>query len=258
MTITTQQDNTIVEVQNMQTLCSMLMKYPHYAKLGEVGVFAVVQKAKAMNLDPLEALNGGMYFVNGKVEMQGQMMLSLIRQAGHSVSMDPKSTDTHVIMRGKRCDNGDMWNVEFGIEDAKRAGIYRGQWEKYPKVMCQWRCVSMLGRFLFSDVIKGCYVEGEIRDAVPFEAKVVVPQPEPKIQLVTKEQAEELLALFVPCEDEFKTKFLKNVMQKFKCDDFYGLPADCFEKMKTYLQNNQPKQIEDQIEEELKEEVASE
>lgn len=245
MTITTQQDNTIAEVQNMQTLCSMLMKYPHYAKLGEVGVFAVVQKAKAMNLDPLEALNGGMYFVNGKVEMQGQMMLSLIRQAGHSISMDPKSTDTHVMMRGKRADNGDIWNVEFSIDDAKRAGIYRGQWEKYPKVMCQWRCVSMLGRFLFSDVIKGCYVEGEIRDAVPFDAKVIVPEEMPKMELVTKEQAEELLALFVPCSQDFKDKFIKGVLQRFKCDDFYSLPADCFEKMKTYLINNQPKQIED-------------
>jgi hypothetical protein len=255
MTITTQQDNTITYVQNMQTLTSMLMKYPHYAKLGEIGVFAVVQKAKAMNLDPLEALNGGMYFVNGKVEMQGQMMLSLIRQSGHSISLDPKSTDTHVIMRGRRADNGDIWNVEFSIEDAKRAGIYRGQWEKYPKVMCQWRCVSMLGRFLFSDVIKGCYVEGEIRDAVPFEAKVAL--PEPTVAQISKDQAEELLALFVPCDAEFKTKFMRGVMFKFNCEDFYSLPADCYEKMKTYLQNNQPKEIEEQIEE-LNEEVASE
>lgn len=261
MTITTQQDNTITEVQNMQTLCSMLMKYPHYSKLGEVGVFAVIQKAKAMNVDPLEALNGGMYFVNGKVEMQGQMMLSLIRQAGHSVSMDPKSTDTHVLMRGKRADNGDIWNVEFSIDDAKRAGIYRGQWDKYPKVMCMWRCVSMLGRFLFSDVIKGCYVEGEIRDAAPFEAKVLKEETlieEPNIETVSKEQAQELLSLFVTCEEEFKEGFIRDFMNKNNCKDFYDIPSKLFERIKNYFTSNQPKQIEETKEEELKEEVAGE
>jgi hypothetical protein len=256
MTLSTQNDQTIVEVQDMQKLCSMLMKYPHYSKLGEAGVFAVIQKAKAMNVDPLEALNGGMYFVNGKVEMQGQMMLSLIRQAGHSISMDTKSTNTHVIMSGKRADNGDIWNVEFSIDDAKRAGIYRGQWEKYPKVMCQWRCVSMLGRFLFSDVIKGCYVEGEIRDAVPFEAKVIMQEPE--VSPVTKEQADELISLFVPCAEEFKVKFMKSFMNRFKCEDFYSLPSDCFEKLKVYLLSNQPKQIQENIEKPIQEEALNE
>lgn len=153
------------DLEKTQKLCQSLMKTPHYAKMGEVGIFAIVQKAKSLGMSPLEALNGGLYLVNGKVEMSGQSMLALIRKAGHSVSIDPKSTSTHVVLHGKRCDNGDMWSVSFGIEDAKRAGIYKATWEKYGQIMCIWRCVSMLGRFLFSDIIKGCYVEGEIKES---------------------------------------------------------------------------------------------
>lgn len=164
--------NTYDEVETTQKLCTQLMKSPHYAKMGEAGIFAIIQKAKSIGMDPLDALNGGMYYVQGKTEMSGQSMLALIRSKGHSVSMDPKSTDTKVIMYGKRCDNGDTWRVEFSIEDAKKQGIYRNQWEKMPKVMCMWRCVSQLSRFLFSDVIKGVYVQGEIADAPAFSAPI--------------------------------------------------------------------------------------
>src|SRR5690349_12328395 len=80
------------EVSKTKQLCAELMKTPHYAKLTEPGIFAIVQKANSIGMSPLEALNGGMYFVQGKVEMQGQSMLALIRQHGHSVQIDPKST----------------------------------------------------------------------------------------------------------------------------------------------------------------------
>src|SRR5690349_860128 len=98
-------NSVLAEIENTQKICSQLMRTPHYAKMGEAGIFAVVQKAKSIGMDTLDALNGGMYFVQGKVEMSGQSMLALIRSKGHSVSMDPKSTDSKVIMYGKRVDN---------------------------------------------------------------------------------------------------------------------------------------------------------
>src|SRR5258708_543929 len=156
-------DLILSDIDKMQGVAKKLMLSKHYQKMGEEGIFAIIQKAKSIGINPLEALNGGMYYVQGKVEMQGQQMLSLIRAQGHSITMDPKSTDTKVFMHGRRKDNGDTWSVDFGIEDAKKAGIFRGQWEKYPKVMCMWRCVSMLSRFLFSDILKGVYIKGEIK-----------------------------------------------------------------------------------------------
>lgn len=201
-------DVAFLDLEKTQKLCQNLMKTQHYSKMGEAGIFAIVQKAKTLGMNPLDALNGGLYFVQGKVEMSGQSMLALIRKAGHSVTIDSKSSQTHVIMHGKRCDNGDMWTVSFGVEDAKKAGIYKATWEKYPQTMCIWRCVSMLGRFLFSDVIKGCYVEGEIKDStfnfdsavvsIPAEGKIIEERPE--IEKITDEQLLDLLEIFEKCK----------------------------------------------------------
>ncbi len=222
------------ELNSAQKVCQALMKTPHYAKMGEVGIFAIMQKAKSMGMSAIEALNGGMYFVQGKCEMPGQAMLSLIRSKGHSVTMDAKSNDRHVIMHGKRADNGDTWTVEFSIEDAKKAGIYKNVWEKYPKTMCTWRCVSMLGRFLFSDVIKGVYVQGEISDSVPLDQSVnYQPLIEDKqaVLTCTKSEAECLMDTISECSPEYQNK-VTSFLKRHQIESIYDLPVDTYLKMR--------------------------
>lgn len=235
MTLQISQDNSLVEIDQMQILCKKLMQTPHFAKMGEVGVFAIVQKAKSMGMNPLDALSGSMYFVQGKVEMSGQSMLALIRSKGHSVSMDPKSTDTKVIMFGKRCDNNDSWRAEFGIEDAKRAGIYRNQWEKMPRVMCMWRCVSQLGRFLFSDILKGVYVQGEISDSPAFDTPVSYEGKITEIETIkpmtiNSEMAEEIKLVLSKCSTEYQ-KSVSNFMQKAGITSYNDIPMDTFNRL---------------------------
>lgn len=154
----------IDDIQETREFVDSLLKTKHYQHLGPEGIFAIIQKAKATNVNPLDALNGGMYYVHGKVEMSAFMMNQLIRQSGHSISKDHKSDDTACILHGKRVDTGDAWTEIFSINDAKRAGIYREGtgWTKYPKNMLFARALSNLARMLFPDVIMGCYVEGEL------------------------------------------------------------------------------------------------
>ncbi len=237
MSLALHQDNTIAELDQTQALCKKLMQTPHYAKIGEAGIYAIIIKAKSMGLNPLDALNGGMYSVQGKVEMSGQSMLALIRSKGHSISMDPKSTDTKVIMYGKRCDNNDTWRAEFSVEDAKRQGIYRNQWEKQSRIMCQWRCVSQLGRFLFSDVIKGVYVHGEIADAPAFDAPVNYVEPikdepiqELKLVICSKQQAEMLQELLLGCSPDFQNKVM-GYMKNQNINNFESMPLDSYNKI---------------------------
>src|SRR6188768_2288966 len=116
-------DTILKDVEVMQNMCAQLMKSKHYQVMGEAGIFAIVQKARSLNINPLEALNGGLYYINGKIGMSSEMMASLIRQAGHSIVKDPKSDDKICILLGKRRDNGDTWHVSFSMEDAKRAGL---------------------------------------------------------------------------------------------------------------------------------------
>lgn len=234
-------NSVLAEIENTQKICAQLMRTPHYAKMGEAGIFAVVQKAKSIGMDTLDALNGGMYFVQGKVEMSGQSMLALIRSKGHSVSMDPKSTDTKVIMYGKRADNGDTWRVEFSVEDAKRQGIYRNQWEKMPKVMCMWRCVSQLGRFLFSDVLKGVYVQGEIADAVAFDAPISFETgeiieadiQEPEVKKISDDQVKKLQEIWDKLDSDCKDR----LTAWMKVDNIEDLTSDRYSKALISFEN---------------------
>ncbi len=260
MNMQVQPENPIMELEQTQKLCQALMKTPHYAKMGEVGIYAIVNKAKSMGMNPLDALNGQCYFVQGKVEMSGQAMLALIRSKGHSVSMDPKSTDTKVIMFGKRKDNGDTWRAEFGIDDARKQGIYRNQWEKMPRVMCMWRCVSQLGRFLFSDILHGVYVQGEISDAPSFDSKVMYADfsevEEAKVTQVltiSKEMADELKIVLDRCPSEYQ-ETVHSFFKRTGIKDLSSIPADTYpklferakEKMKEYEEKCKNEEFEEQ------------
>lgn len=222
-------DTALVDLQKHQNFCTQLMKMPHYAKMGEVGIFAITQKAKSIGMDPLEALNGGMYFVNGKVELQSQAMIGLIRKHGHSVQLDPRSTKTNAIMHGRRADNGDTWTVSFSIDDAKRAGIYKNVWEKYPDAMCQWRCVSMLSRFLFSDVLKGCYIVGEIKECPELETAMCeeIQMAEEKQLEISQDQIFALEDILADCSPEYQENVKVRREKTFKTFD--KMPLETYE-----------------------------
>ena len=237
-----QAEEFIQDLQNTKNLADALIKTKHYQQLGPDGVFAVIQKAKALNIHPMEALNGGLYYVQGRVEMNAQMMNQLIRSCGHSIQKDSKSTKELCILNGKRADNGDVWSVSFGIEDAQRAGIYRqnSPWTKFPEAMCFARALSMLARQLFPDVIQGCYIEGEIGDAIEKAPVQEVQIPSPTI---TQEQMY-ILQDLIKNDEEYKQKLLNF----FSIADFSELPSTQWDRVFSAAQKhadaqNQPKAI---------------
>lgn len=244
----------LVALETTQKLCQALMKTPHYSKMGPEGIFAVVAKAKSLNVDPLDALNGGLYCIQGKVEMSSQMMNQLIRNVGHSIKKDPKSDDTICILHGKRADNGDEWTESFSIAEAKRAGIYneRSPWGKYPRDMLFARALSRLARQLFPDVIKGCYVEGEISQALEVEklpAQPIQVKEEVKEEVISEEEAVALMEAFdlVP---EYKAQVTKFLATSFKVNSFRELPIRLLDRIRSGLQK---KLAEVQVEQEPEE-----
>ena len=167
MTLQTKNDDfNLSSIEEMNKMTVELMKTPHYARMGNAGIFAIMTMAKSVGADPIRCLNGGMYYINGKIEMDGRMMMSMIRQSGHSVTKDKRSDGTICILHGKRADTNDTWTESFSLDDAKQAGLLgTATWKKYTKDMLQWRALSRLARYLFPDVIGGCYVQGEISDS---------------------------------------------------------------------------------------------
>lgn len=237
-----QSGDLIQDIQNTKTVADALIKTRHYQQLGVEGIFAVIQKAKSLNIHPMEALNGGLYYVQGRVEMSSQMMNQLIRSHRHSIRKDPKSNKNLCILHGKRADNGDVWSVSFGIEDAQRAGLYRqnSPWTKFPEAMCFARALSMLARQLFPDVIQGCYVEGEIRDALDKESMQEAPAAIAN-PMITQEQVKVLQEL-VNDDEEYRQK----LFYFFKITDFGELPAAQWDRILAAVKKhaqNQPQAV---------------
>jgi len=83
----------LADIDQMQNACKKLMQTKHYQAMGEAGIFAIIQKAKSLKINAIDALGGGLYFTNGKVGMSAEMMNTLIRSHGHSITKDTKSND---------------------------------------------------------------------------------------------------------------------------------------------------------------------
>lgn len=216
------------ELQSTQKMVAALMQTPHYKKMGPEGLYAIVQKAKVMGISPLDALNGGMFCVNGKVEMSSQMMNRLIRSKGHSVTqIADRCNKTICTLKGRRCDNGDEWTVSWSIEDARKAGLVKsnGPWEKFPEAMCFARSLSMLARQLFPDVIVDTYVDGEISEAPGLF--------EPVNNSISDEEHLELLDLISETLDPVGTR--DKIVKILGTDDFKTMPKCRYDKLVEWI-----------------------
>ena len=226
-------DTILKDVDTMTNMCSTLMKTKHFQSMGEAGLFAIVQKAKSLNIHPLEALNGGLYYVQGKVGMSSEMMASLIRQKGHSIIKDPKSDNTICILHGKRCDNGDTWTITFSWDDAKRAGLAKNMYEKYPSIMLYNRAMSMLARQLFPDVIKGAGYTHEELIEIKNNNHAPTHREESVVEIISKEMADTLIEILGDCEVEYQETVMNFIKKHpINANSLYELPVAFYDRVK--------------------------
>ena len=242
-------DAVLNDIDTMQKMSQKLMQSKHYQAMGEAGIFAIVQKAKSLGINPLEALNGGLYYVNGKVGMSTEMMACLIRQAGHSISKDPKSDNNCCILHGKRRDTGDTWTIRFSMDDAKKAGIAKHMYEKYPAIMLYNRAMSTLARQLFPDIIKGAgYTLDELKEISNNKNSLPIAEAEEVIEMASTEEIQNLMEMVGKTPAEFQTKVIDFLNKN-------GLVEDKISKTlydQTYERVNQKiKEIQDQVKEEV-------
>ena len=163
------------EFQLLQTLSKTASMSGLYNGVGgPEKIFMVLLAARELGIPPLQAINGGIWNIQGKIEISARLMNSMIRRQGHSIRVVECNSQI-CILEGKRCDNGDSFSAQFSIEDAAKAGLAgRSTWKSYAEDMLYSRAMSRLARRLFSDVIGTAYVEGEIRDCKP---EKMVPEP---------------------------------------------------------------------------------
>lgn len=177
-------------------------------------VMMIMLAARELGVPPMQALNGGLNIIQGKVEISARMMNALIRKSGHQITIK-ETSDTHCILVGKRCDTGETQSASFTVAEAHKAGLVKpgGGWIKWPKDMCFARALSRIARQLFSDVIGIGYVEGEIR-----ESNMTINMP---VDIVNEPQEIEnfslnnLLKMFPEEDHELVKEYMQVVMKHF-------------------------------------------
>jgi hypothetical protein len=93
------------------------------------------------------------YVIDGKPTLSAELILGLVRRAGHSVMFEERTAERCAIV-GKRKDNGDELRIEWTIRDAVNANLAKkDNWKNYPRAMLHARAVTELARALFSDCI---------------------------------------------------------------------------------------------------------
>jgi len=121
------------------------------------------------------------HVIEGSASLRPESMLGLVRQAGHSVTLE--TTDTYAEATGKRADTGDEHVATFTMEDAETAGLAdKRNWKQYQEAMLTWRAVSKLCRVLFPDVVLGAgYVPEELGAEVTHTGEIIGIEPEEEI-----------------------------------------------------------------------------
>lgn len=245
----------VSDIQNTKELARKLMETKHYQKIGEEGIFAICTVAKANDINQVDALNGEMYYVQGKVGMAAEAMNKYIRRCGHSITLK-SLTDQGCTLIGKRKDTGDTAEISYTIDDMKSAGK---NYEKNKKDMFFARAISRLKRVLFPDILTKVYEKSEVEEMGIDQEEM--DQADRKggdnlspsnvkplyMEKISTEEAKELQDLYDGCSDSAKIGFTSK-LTKLGCKSFEELPKNEYFGFKTLLveryKHNQQKAIE--------------
>lgn len=207
---------TELQLENLKKMAKAAHESGFYSKVGnEAGLFSIMLLANELGVQPMQALSGGIWNINGKIEMSSRLMNMKIRQAGHKLEVIEHTTDGCVI-KGTRKDTGEYYTATFKKNDADRAKcLDKPIWKNYPREMYFARALSILARILFPDVIGNCYVEGEISKEIDLEIKES-PESTPKVEVQNRnsEVMKELIEKLATTEEELNA-YLDHAQAKY-------------------------------------------
>jgi len=173
-------------------------------------VIAIGLKSQELGIGMMEGL-ANLYIVNGKVEVNGQLMLSLAYRSGKlkEGGLIIEETPTSCTVTGTRI-NGVTFSSTWDFERARTAGLTDTMtYRKYLSVMLRWRAISEVLRVLVPDVISGLYTPDEIGENFVVEQGEVRIADEPK-DIVVEEK------LIVP---EMKKAYVEEPVPSYSSDE---------------------------------------
>lgn len=139
-------------------------------------VAAAILTGRELGLPPMTALQS-IHVINGKPGISAEMMRALVLQAGHEIVLSDVSSQK-VTIKGRRENSQEWTTVTWTAQDAARAGLRGGNYDKYPRQMLTARATTELCRLIFADVIHGLRSIEEL-DELGADEIVVGDVPEP-------------------------------------------------------------------------------
>lgn len=132
-------------------------------------VLVCVQWGFEIGLAPLQALQN-IAVINGKPSIYGDAAMALVQASNVCEDVEEyfegEGTPNPVAVCVARRKGRKPVTYRFGIDDAKRAGLWgkQGPWAMYPKRMMQMRARGFALRDAFPDVLRGLITSEEAQD----------------------------------------------------------------------------------------------
>ena len=152
-------------------------------------VLVCVQWGCEIGLAPLQALQN-IAVINGKPSIYGDAAMALVQASSVCEDVEEyfegEGTPNPIAVCVARRKGRKPVTVKFGIDDAKRAGLWgkQGPWSMYPKRMMQMRARGFALRDAFPDVLRGLITSEEAQDFVESQLPAPVAKPANPLDLV--------------------------------------------------------------------------
>jgi hypothetical protein len=143
-------------------------------------VLIKLQAGAELGFPPMRAL-ASLVVVNGRLAMQGDAMLALIRASGKArviVGVEGSEGNRIGYCDIERFDTKEKDRITFSWADAKRAGLAgKDTYKNYGDDMLIWKAVARAGRRYFSDILAGMESAEEVKtwEATPYTPVTVQP-----------------------------------------------------------------------------------
>ena len=141
-----------------------------------------IQAGSELGLLPVQSLTL-INVIKGRITMSAALMAGLLKRAGYKLRVSWSKDPVGCTITVKDSTGEELGESSFDLDDAKRAGLQGGNWNKYIRNMCYARAVSNAARWYAPEVITGCYLPDEIDDApqapppIKFEETEPLPMP---------------------------------------------------------------------------------
>lgn len=164
--------STDLVLQNMNSLITMADKLhrssllPMALRNKPAEVLQILQMGSELGLKPMQSINS-INVIQGKPTISSQLMIALIRQnCPNSFIKIEEDTDKRIVkctMARDKADIDQAYTASWDMDKAKAMGMdKKDNYLKQPMTMLKWRSVSEAARFVFPDIIMGCYTPEEL------------------------------------------------------------------------------------------------